>query len=206
MTELPVVARHVEEVTPDVLHWRIENALIGGEWSSAYAVRSDDGYVLIDPVPLADEALDALGPVAAIVLTAATHQRSAWHCRRRFGVPVWLPQGSRETDEEPDELYDDGDVLPGGLLAIRTPGPELPHFSLLLDREPSVLFSPDLVMVARETGELVFVPPQFHDDPAETRRSVERSATLDFEILCLAHGPPVLDGRRALDELLARTA
>ncbi|HSI96728.1 MAG TPA: hypothetical protein VK926_00055 [Gaiellaceae bacterium] len=206
MTEPSVVAMGLEEVAPDVYHWRIENDLIGGEWSSSHAVRAAEGSVLVDPVLLAADALGRLEPVVAVVLTAACHQRSAWRYRQRFGAPVWLPRGSRATEEEPDELYGDGDLVPGGLRAVHTPGPELPHYSLLLEREPAVLFSPDLVMLDRRRGELVFVPAQYHEDPAETRRSVEHAAELDFEILCLSHGPPVSDGPTALRGLLARTA
>lgn len=206
MTEPRAIADRLDEVTPGVFHWRVENEAIGGEWSSSHAVRVDDGFVLIDPVPLVDDALSRLDPVVAIVLTAATHQRSAWRYRARFEAPVWLPRGSRATDEEPDQLYEEGDTLPGGLRPVRTPGPELPHYSLVLAGEPTILFSPDLVAVSRRSGRLEFVPPQFHEDPAETRRSVERSAELDFDVLCLAHGPPIEDGPSALRELLERTA
>ena len=203
MTEPNVAATELEEVAQGLYHWRVANDLIGGEWSSAHAVRAPEGFVLIDPVPLAEESLARLEPVAAIALTAATHQRSSWRYRRRFGAPVWLPRGSRATEEEPDEHYGDGDVLPGGLRAVHTPGPELPHYSLLREGEPSVLFSPDLVMRDRR-GELVFVPARYHDDPAETRRSVARSLELDFGILCLSHGAPITDDphgaqRRLLD-------
>jgi glyoxylase-like metal-dependent hydrolase (beta-lactamase superfamily II) len=205
MTEPPAVAAELEEVAPGIVHWRVANELIGGGWSSSHAVETQDGWVLVDPVPLAEESLARLQPVTVIVLTAATHQRSAWRYRRQFGAPVWLPHGSRETEEEPDEHYGDGDRLPGGLLALQTPGPELPHYSLLRRGEPTVLFSPDLVMCEQD-GELTFVPGRFHEDPAETRRSVERSAQLDFEILCLSHGPPLRNGPSALRELLERTA
>lgn len=210
MTEPKEVASSLEEVTPGLLHWRIRNSHIGGDWSSSHAVLAPDGWVLVDPLPLAESALARLDPVLAIVLTAATHQRSAWRYRRRFGAPVWLPQGSRTTDEEPDEHYDAGSELPGGLRAVHTPGPELPHYSLHLAGEPGVLFSPDLVM-HRPDGVLVFVPAEFHEDPEETRKSVERSLELSFGILCLAHGLPITneppsDPHRALRELLARTA
>jgi hypothetical protein len=205
MTEPPAVATELEEVVPGVYHWRVENERIGGGWSSSHAVETPDGWVLIDPLQLAEEALARVEPVTAIVLTAATHQRSAWRYRSRFGAPVWLPEGSRETEEEPDEHYGDRDRLPGGLLALQTPGPELPHYSLLLRGEPSILFSPDLVM-CEKSGELTFVPAQYHDDPAETRRSVERCAALDFEYLCLSHGPPLGNGPGALRELLQQTA
>jgi hypothetical protein len=53
----------------------------------------------------------------------------------------------------------------------------------------------------------VFVPARYHDDPAETRRSVERSLELDFGILCLSHGAPITDDPHgALRDLLDRTS
>lgn len=204
MAEPPVTADHVEEVVPGIFHWSVANPNIGGGTSSSHAVRTDSGEsVLIDPVPLADEALEILAPVRAIVLTAACHQRAAWRYRQRFGAPVHLPRGSRETDEEPDEHYAAGDVLPGGLEAVHVPGPEEPHFALLLSRDPAVLFCPDLLMV--DDGDLVFVPGEYHEDPNETRRSVERLLDLDFTILCLDHGPPLThDPKAAIRALLAR--
>lgn len=205
MTEPPVTADHFEEIVPGVLHWRVSNPNIGGGTSASHAVRTGSGEtVVLDPVPLADAALEALAPITAIVLTAATHQRAAWRYRRQFHVPVYLPQGSRETDEEPDEHYGAGDLLPGELEAVHVPGPEDPHFALLRRAPPAVLFCPDLLMV--EKGELVFVPAEYHENPKETRRSVERLLELDFDVLCLDHGPPLLDDpKESLRELLAVT-
>jgi glyoxylase-like metal-dependent hydrolase (beta-lactamase superfamily II) len=167
-------------------------------------VRTSEGEsVLIDPVRLDDDALETLTPVSAIVVTAATHQRASWRYRRQFGVPVYLPRGSRATEEAPDERYGAGDTLPGGLEAVHTPGPEEPHYALL-KRDARVLFCPDLVMVDR--GELVFVPGEYHEDPNETRRSVERLLELPFDVLCLDHGPPLLDDpKESLVQLLAVT-
>lgn len=205
MTEPPVTADHAEEVVQGVLHWRVANPNIGGGTSSSHAVRTGSGEaVLIDPVPLAEDALEALAPIGAILLTAATHQRAAWRYRAQFGAPVYLPTGSRETEEEPDEHYAAGDVLPGELEAVHVPGPEDPHFALLRRAQPAVLFCPDLLMVEKE--ELVFVPAEYHEDPKETRRSVERLLELDFDVLCLDHGPPLLDDpKESLRELLAVT-
>jgi len=205
MTEPPVTADAVEEVVPGVLHWRVANPNIGGGTSSSHAVRTDAGEtVLIDPVPLADEPLEALAPVSTILLTAATHQRAAWRYRRRFDARVYLPHGSRSTEEEPDEHYGESDVLPGGLEAVHVPGPEDPHYALLRREPPAVLFCPDLVMV--EKDDLVFVPGEYHEDPKETRRSVERVLELPFEVLCLDHGPPFVDDpKESLRQLLAVT-
>ena len=81
---------------------------------------------------MAPDALAGLPTPAAVALTARCHQRSAWRYRSEFGVEVWLPQDAEAADEEPDRRYAEGDLLPGGLLAVRTPGPEWPHYSFLL--------------------------------------------------------------------------
>jgi hypothetical protein len=66
-----------------------------------------------------------------------------------------------------------------------------------------VLFCSDLISHAGG-GELHFVPPEYHEDPAETRRSVERLLELPFVILCFDHGAPLLDDpKAALRQLLA---
>jgi glyoxylase-like metal-dependent hydrolase (beta-lactamase superfamily II) len=204
MTEPHETAEQVEAVGGGVYHWRIHNSNIGGAISSSHAVEDGDGIVMVDPVHLADGALDSLPAPAAVVLTARCHQRSAWRYRSQFGIEVWLPQDAQAADEEPDRRYAEGDMLPGGLIAVRTPGPEWPHYSFLLEREPGVLFCSDLIG-NRGGGVLDFVPPQFHEDPAETRRSVERLLDMPFSVLCLAHGAPLTDDpKAALRELLAR--
>jgi glyoxylase-like metal-dependent hydrolase (beta-lactamase superfamily II) len=203
MSEPREIADHAEQVADGLWYWRIENSAIGGAISSSHAVATGDGCVLVDPVRL--EPL-TLPPPTAVVLTATTHQRSAWRYRAELGVEVWLPEDARPGDEEPDRRYAEGDVIPGHLLAFRTPGPERPHYSFLLEREPGVLFCSDLLMNDGDRN-LVFVPPEFHEDPDETRRSVEKLLDLPFAILCLAHGTPIVDDpKAAIRDLLDATA
>jgi glyoxylase-like metal-dependent hydrolase (beta-lactamase superfamily II) len=203
VTEPREIAEQVEQVVDGVYHWRIRNSAIGGGISSSHAVVVDDGSVLVDPVRLDESAFATLPSPQAIVLTARCHQRSAWRYRAQLGVEVWLPEDASRTDEEPDRRYAEGDVLPGGLHALRTPGPEQAHYSLLLDRGSGVLFCSDLVL-NRGGPELSFVPPEYHADPAETRLSVEALLELHFSILCLDHGVPLTeDPKAALRALLA---
>ncbi len=202
MTEPREVADRVERVVDGVWHWRVDNANIGGEISSSHAVATDRGCVLLDPVRLAPGALAELPTPEAVLLTARTHQRAAWRYRRELGIEVWLGEDAPRADEEPDRRFAEADVLPGGLEVIRTPGPEWPHYSFLLRRDPGVLFCSDLLM--DDGGMLAFVPGEFHDDPSETRRSVERLLDLDYTILCLDHGAPVThDPKAAIRDLLA---
>jgi glyoxylase-like metal-dependent hydrolase (beta-lactamase superfamily II) len=202
MSEPRETADRIDEVVPGVYHWRIRNSRIGGAISSSHAVANAGEAVLIDPVRLADEALAHLPRPGAILLTARCHQRSAWRYRSQLGADVWLPEDAEPADEEPDRRYGEGELLPGGLRTVRTPGPEWAHYSFLLEREPGVLFCSDLI--SNEGGRtLEFVAPEYHEDPAETRRSVEKLLGLEFAVLCLDHGAPLTDDpKAALRELL----
>jgi hypothetical protein len=202
MSEPSAVAQGVEEVVPGVWRWWVSDERIGGLESDAHAVEVEGGVVLVDPLPLTGDALASLGTVVAIVLTAACHQRSAWRLRAALGVPVHLPEGSRETDEEPDARYREGDLLPGGLRAIRTPGPEEPHYALHLDRSGGVIFVADLLMRLPD-GRLAVVPAQYHEDPEATLASLRRLLDEPFGVMCMSHGAPeVGDPHRALRDLL----
>ena len=205
MSEPREIATRAEPVVEGVWHWSIANSAIGGATSSCQAMAVDGGSVLIDPLQLAEDELGSLPRPSAIVLTAKCHQRSAWRYRRELGVDVWAPAGAPATDEEPDRRYAEGDILPGNLRAIRTPGPEPVHYCLVREDAPRILFCSDLLM-GGDAGGLAFVPAEFHDDPAETRRSVERLAALDFDVLCLDHGRPVTDDPHgAIEALLSST-
>jgi glyoxylase-like metal-dependent hydrolase (beta-lactamase superfamily II) len=202
MTEPREIAPAADEVAPGLWTWSISNSNIGGHVSSSQAFLTRDGCVLIDPVRLDDAALGALPRPTAILLTARCHQRAAWRYRRELGAEVWLPEDATAADEAPDV---DGQELPGGLRAFRTPGPEWPHYSFISEADPGILFCSDLLS-GDATGALHLINPAFHEDPAATRTSVEQLLGLPFGILCLAHGAPVVDDpKAALREVLEQT-
>jgi glyoxylase-like metal-dependent hydrolase (beta-lactamase superfamily II) len=206
MAEPSAVAESAEEVVPGVWRWWVLNERIGGAESTAHAFRANGNVVFVDPVRLAEEARAALGPVQAVCLTAQCHQRSAWRYRRELRAEVWAPEGTRPLEEEPDATYRAGDELPGGLRAVHTPGPEEAHFSFLREGDPALLFCSDL-LTHHEGRELDFVPLRYHDDPAQTRRTVEGFLDLPFDVLCFAHGAPITDDpKAAIRALLDRTA
>jgi glyoxylase-like metal-dependent hydrolase (beta-lactamase superfamily II) len=202
MTEPSEIADRAEPVADGVWWWGIRNSNIGGGASSSHLIATGGDVVLVDPVRLAPDQLDALPAATGIVLTAKCHQRSAWRYRREFGVEVWAPQGAPAADEEPDHRYAAGDRIPAGLEAVLTPRPEPVHYCMLA-RERDALVCSDLLMGDPEQG-LEFVPGRFHDDPAQTRASTEALLGLPFSLLCLDHGRPFADGPRAIQQLLDR--
>ena len=188
MAEPREVAKRVEEVVPGVWHWSVHDDRIDFV-SSAHAVATGEGCVLIDPLPLAPDALARLGDIAAICLTTSSHQRSAWRLRSELGVEVWAPALAKEVEEEPDRRYSEGDELPGGLAAVFTPGAGTTQHTFL---SHEVAFTPDLFM-RPPGGALGLVPAQYMHDPEEARRSAEKLLELSFSVLCLGHGAPVTD-------------
>jgi glyoxylase-like metal-dependent hydrolase (beta-lactamase superfamily II) len=105
-------------------------------------------------------------------------------------------------DEESDVRYREGEMVPGGLKAIHTPGPEQAHYALWREHSPAVLFCPDLIMRGAN-GDLAFIPAEYHDDPDSTRESVRRLLALSFEVLCMDHGAPITaNPHAALQKLL----
>jgi glyoxylase-like metal-dependent hydrolase (beta-lactamase superfamily II) len=204
MSEPQAVAETAEEVAPGVWRWHVFDDRIGAE-SDAHAISGQGGTVLIDPLPLHDQAFRSLGPIVAICLTAACHQRSAWRYRRTWGVKVYAPEGCRAMDEEPDIGYRVHEMLPGNLKAIHTPGPEHAHYAFWRKQSPSVLFCPDLIMRGSD-GELALIPAEYHEDPEATRDSVRRLLDLPFEILCMDHGAPITaNPHTALRKLLGQS-
>jgi glyoxylase-like metal-dependent hydrolase (beta-lactamase superfamily II) len=206
MSEPTQRAHETRQVVPGVHHWSVRDDRLGGARSDAYALVAEDGMVtLVDPLPIDEQALSRLGRVEAIVLTAGNHQRSAWRLRRLFGAPVWAPEGAQGLEEEPDASYVAGDSLPGGLMPFHTPGPTEAMYALWLERPRSVVFLSDL-LTHEDEGTPRFVESVHQEQPERTRRSIERIVNhLPVEVLCFAHGSPVLrDGltmlRRALEE------
>jgi len=202
VSEPKAPATEAEEIVRDVWHWRLHDERINA-LGAAHAVGSSAGTVLIDPLPLVDEAMSKLGSVLAICLTTSSHQRSSWRLRRELGVPVWAPALVRQIDEQPDMRYEEGDALPGGLEAIFTPGAGTAQHSLL-HPATGTLFTPDL-FARPPGGHLAFVSARHMHDPEEARRSAEKVLALEFSILCTGHGAPVTeDPHGAIRAALAR--
>ena len=205
MPEPGGTATLVGEVLPGVFRFTIHDDRIDFE-SDSYVVVDNGKAILIDPLPMADADLKALGPVEAICLTASCHERSAWRYRRAFHVLVHAPQGGVDFEETPDRWYRAGDRLPGNLVAVHAPGPTAAHYAFYLERDGGAVFCADLLTNAGTEG-LAFVPDEYQDEPARTRESVRHLLSLSFETLCPHHGDPVIVGaKEAITRALAKDA
>ncbi len=207
MSEPKQRAARVTMIAPGLLHWTVHDDRIDNR-SEAYALSSRPGpsTVLVDPLPLEDQAKLALGTVDAIVLTIQSHQRSSWIMASSYGVWVHAPRGAQGLEAKADAWYADGAWLPGGLRAFHAPGPCDASYVLLAERTTGerILFLGD-ILIRREDGPLEFVPSRYMDDPAMARESVRKLLALGPDILCPGHGAPVVgNGTEAIREALER--
>ena len=112
------------EREPEIVRWTVWG---NGDLQQSFLLLTKDGAVLVDPVePTSKDALAALrayagGSFRAIVNASALHERGVEFFKKRFKVPLYGPQASPPRSKffkKVDELYDEGDALPGGIEAI----------------------------------------------------------------------------------------
>ena len=81
--------------------------------------------------------------------------------------------------------FQHGELLPGGLRAVHTPG-HSPGHTALLHEETGVLFTGDAVMNVRGVR---YAPGFLCTDAERNRQSADHLGELDFEVAAFAHGP-----------------
>ena len=203
MAEPKTQAEEIHTLFPWLLHWTIADDRIGGFRSDAYALKTPEGTVMIDPLPLAVTAQAELEGIVAIFMTHGNHQRSVWRFRRELGAPVYAPSDVRGLDEEPDVRFDEGSPLPGNLRAMRATGfREACYLGFMHEDGTAVLFCGDLI-TQDPRGPYRFPVEPSYFDPTGGVDDAERLLELPFSTLCAAHAAPTLNGcQRALRKAL----
>jgi hypothetical protein len=193
----------MREIRPGLWHWTARHAHIGVEVSSYYLLEE---RVLIDPM-LPPEGAEWFARRDAaprhVLLSNRHHDRDAWRLRGAFGCRVHCPRtGLHELEGRGEAAgYDFGDTLPGGVDAYEVDA-ICPDEGALHIPAQRALVCGDGVVRWGEGDRLTFVPDKLMDEPEQTKaalRSAYRGLLgLDFDLLLLAHGGPVADGRDAL--------
>ena len=83
---------------PGLFHWQGYEPEVKCDCTST-AIVTASGLIFIDPIPLADAPLkdlvaESFSAPAAVVLTSGNHQRESLTLAKRFGVPVFAPEGA----------------------------------------------------------------------------------------------------------------
>lgn len=188
----------MQEISPGLWHWTAPHDRIGVEVSSYYLER---GHVVLDPMipPQGLEWFEEHGAPEHVLMTNRHHDRHAWRLRDAFGCTVHcIRNGLHEIEGRgPVEPFDFGDALPGNAVVYEV-GVICPDETAMHLADHRALACADGVVHYGEA--LGFVPDHLIDDPKDTKAGLRRAygglLDLDFDLLLVAHGRPVLSGAK----------
>ncbi len=190
----------MQEIAPGLWHWTTRHEHIRMDVSSYYLQAE---RVLIDALIPAEglEWFEAHGAPEHVLLSNRHHDRDAWRLRDAFGCTVHcVRNGLHELEGRgPAEAFDFGDQLPGGIIAFEVDAICPDETALHIPAHRALACADGVVQWPGSEG-LAFVPDQLMDEPEQTKaglRDAYRALLgLDFDILLLAHGDPVVGGAK----------
>lgn len=201
-------AQEFHRIRPDWAVWSAYDPAVRVElWSTA--VRTPGGWLLIDPIPLAPEALvECLegGKIAAIALTNGNHARAAEHYRQQLQAPVAAhPAAARTAGLDVDLWLDARATFTPGVRVVELPGGGAGEVAFLCADGLCVIGD---ILINLPTHPFQVLPAKYCEDLREARLSLLALAQdPHWDALSFAHGEPVRTGANArLRALLESTA
>jgi hypothetical protein len=199
--------RPVDEIQPvndRLVFWQGYDPVVKVDLSS-HAYLTPQGWVVIDPIALCDEALAELSSrekIAAIILTNANHGRAAVDYHKKSGAPIFAHTGATGGfSVEVDHWIQDGEDV-SGLAVIHLPGFVAGEIALHSQKAGGVMMMGDALINLQSTG-FSLLPDKYCDDPKLARNSLQKLLQFSFEVMTFAHGLPIIAGaRRQLEPLL----
>lgn len=194
--------RAVQEIAPGLWHYTARNEHIAKEVSSYYLAGE---RVLLDPMlpPEGLEWFEEHGRPEHILLTNRHHDRDAWRFRDAFGCTVHcVRSGLYELEGRgPVEPFDFGDELPGAVIVHEVDAICPDETALFIPAHRALACADGVVRWSGPQGELAFVPDFLMDEPERTKAGLRAAyrdlLELDFDLLLLAHGDPVVGDAQA---------
>jgi hypothetical protein len=190
----------MQEISPRLWHWTARHEQIGIDVSSYYL--EAEGVVLDPMLPPGGVAwFEEHRAPEHILLTNRHHDRQSWELHDAFGCNVHcIRNGLYELEGRgPVDAFELGDELPGGVIVHEVDAICPDETALHIPRHRALACA-DGVVRWRAGDRLQFVPDSLMDDPEQTKQRLRAAyrglLDLDFDLLLLAHGEPVVGGAR----------
>jgi glyoxylase-like metal-dependent hydrolase (beta-lactamase superfamily II) len=195
-------AEEIHQVNERLLFWQGYDPKVKTDLCS-HAIRTPEGWVIVDPIPVADELLEDIkssGDVAAIVITSVNHERAAADFKKKTGARVYAHEEGRDELTADVWLRDGDDVA--GLKAVSLPGFAIGEIALYSGTGSGTMIMGDALINTGSYG-YGMLPGKYCEDGKEAARSIRKLLQFDFEIMTFAHGLPITSGaKRKLEGLL----
>jgi glyoxylase-like metal-dependent hydrolase (beta-lactamase superfamily II) len=179
-------ASEIESVAPGISLWRYYDPAVKTDLFST-AMDAPSGTYLIDPIPLAPEALADLRNIAGVVVTNENHVRASEEFAARFRVPVYSGAS---------------DPFPSGLTAVGIDGAAAGEVAIYSPVDGGCFVIGDALINFEAYG-FSFLPAKYASNSKLMRRSLEKLLDYSFERMLFAHGIPIVSrARERLENLL----
>lgn len=201
----------MREILTDIFTWPWFSEPHGYNFNGHFICHAD-GNLCVDPVEPSEEDLAELARhgVARILITNRNHSRAANKIRLRSGArtaihPLDAAHARNEGAVIDDEL-NVGDKV-GPFVVVGAPGKSLGEVVLHWP-ERKILLVGDAV-VGDPPGKCKLLPDKVVDDPPRLRETARELLALDFDVLLVGDGQPILqsakDRLRDLVDTFSRT-
>ena len=196
----------MQEIVTDIYTWAWFSEPHGYNFNG-YLIRHDTGNLCIDPVQPNEEALAAIARIGAatILLTNRNHSRASNVIRERTGARTFIhPDDAAHARSQGAAI--DGELTIGakaGPLTVVAAAGKSPGEVALHWPERRLLIVGDVV-IGHPPGACGLLREKVMDDSARLKRSVRALLELDFDLLLVGDGTPILkDAKGRLQELVA---
>ncbi len=184
----------MRELATGVHGWSVHSERLGYDLNG-FAWRADGQTVVVDPpelIPAAESFFDKVGWPGLIVVTNRTHWRATDQLRERSGTTVAMSAVDADAGEgKVDRILTPDEVLPGGWRVLDMAGKTLGEIGLFREAGGGVLLLGDS-LIGDPPGRLRLLPDAKIDDRNLLLASLSRIAALQFDVLLLGDGKPVL--------------
>ncbi len=197
----------MRDIVSDILTWSWFSGPHGYNFNG-HLVRDSGGNICIDPVEPTEDDMNALvrEGVAWIILTNRNHSRAANRVRASTGARTVIhpddADHARSQNTDLDDPLEVGGTV--GPLEVVDASGKSPGEVALLWPDRGILIVGDAI-IGNPPGRCGLLPERVMDDPARLRNSLRKLLDLDFDILLVGDGEPILQNAKARLEELVQT-
>jgi hypothetical protein len=198
------LAYEIEPVFPGISIWRCYDGSVKADLFST-ALETASGTYLIDPIPLAPEAVGSLAgqaEISGIIVTNENHERAAAQFSEKFAVPIYRSAALLGTTQLPSAAPIQNKRLPATLTAVEIEGGPAGEFAIHFACNDGTLVVGDALINFEPYG-FTLLPAKYCSDFKVMRRSLSKLLDYSFDRMLFAHGMPILSrARERLEQLL----
>jgi hypothetical protein len=198
------IASEIEPVAPGIAIWRSYDPSVKADLFST-ALETAAGTYLIDPIPLAPEAVTSLAAqvkVAGIIVTNENHERAGAQFSEKFAVPIYMSPALLSATELPSTAPVQDKRFPAVLTAVGIEGGPAGEIAIHFASGGGTLVVGDALINFEPYG-FALLPAKYCSNFKVMRRSLTQLLEYSFDRMLFAHGMPILSrARERLEQLL----